>query len=598
MQTLKKILFILNPIERNQGFLLLAMVSMTALFDLAGIASILPFVTVLINPEIIETNIYFVKIFEITKIFGVKNIDHFLFVLGVLVFLILILGIAFKALTNYAKIRYVKMRETSIGKILLKGYLKHPYEWFLNRNSADLGKAILSESGIVAGDVLSPIFDLFGSILTVIFIVILLLLVDYKITLITGLFFFIIYGFIIKFTKNFLKQIGNENVKNNELRFLSINEAFGASKEIKIGGLEQVYVKRFSKSAEKYSRNKVSSAVVSTLPRFALEAITFGGAVLIILYLMSQKGGFSNALPVISLFIFASYRLMPAIQNIYVTLATITFASPSLNFLYQDIKNSRSLKVNKNNEDIFHLKNSISLENIIYNYPNTSSSALNNISFNIKSKSTIGIVGPTGCGKTTLVDTILGLLEPQKGNLKIDEKLITNENLKSWQSCIGYVPQNIYLADDTLASNIAFGVNPDQIDQETVEKSSKIANLHDFVINELPKKYQTIIGERGTRLSGGQRQRIGIARALYNKPKLLILDEATSALDNQTEQYVMDAINNLRNNMTIILIAHRLNTVKKCENIILLEKGKIKTQGSYDELVKVDRNFQITANVV
>lgn len=598
MQLLKKIFYILSSKEQKNGILLFIMVVVMALFDLAGIASILPFVTVLTNPEIVETNVYLIKIFEITKIFGVNNINQFLFTLGVLVFLILIIGIAFRALTNYAKIRYVKMRETSIGKILLKGYLKQPYEWFLNRNSADLEKAILSEAGIVAGDIISPLIDLFASIIIVILIVILLLLVDFKLALLTGLLFFVAYGLIVKFTQNFLKKIGNENVKNNELRFLSVNEAFGASKEIKVGGLEKIYIKRFSKSAEKFSRNKVSSAVVAALPRFALEAITFGGAMLLILYLMLQKGSFSNALPVISLYIFAGYRLMPAIQNTYVAFSTITFAGPSLNFLYEDIKNFRSLDDKKRNKDFLSLKKSIILKNINYNYPNTTNLALNNICFNIKSNTTVGIVGPTGCGKTTLVDIILGLLKPQKGTLEVDGNIVTDENLRGWQNCIGYVPQNIFLSDDTLAANIAFGVNPNDTNQSLIESCAKIANLHDFVINELPKKYQTIIGEKGIRLSGGQRQRIGIARALYNKPQLLILDEATSALDNQTEQYVMDAINNLKQKITIILIAHRLNTVKKCDNIILLEKGQIKTQGSFAELVKIDRNFQITANIV
>ena len=206
MQILKKVFFILSSEERKHGVLLFIMLVVMALFDLAGIASILPFVAVLTNPEIIETNLYLGKIYEITKIFGVDNINQFLFALGCFVFLILIMGIAFKALTNYAKIRYVKMRETSIGKILLNGYLKQPYEWFLNRNSADLGKAILSEAGIVAGDLISPLIDLFASIMIVILIVILLLIVDFKLALSTGLLFFIAYGLIVKFTQNFLKK--------------------------------------------------------------------------------------------------------------------------------------------------------------------------------------------------------------------------------------------------------------------------------------------------------------------------------------------------------------------------------------------------------
>lgn len=596
MHTLKKILFILNPKEKKQAFLLFLMILIMALLDLIGIASILPFMTVLTNPSMIETNIFLNKSFEISKIFGVENNKQFLFALGIFVFLTLMIGIAFKALTTYAQVRFTKMREYSISKVLVECYLKQPYSWFLNRNSAELGKSVLSEAGAVAGDGIKPFIDLLATGVVVIAIITLLLLIDIKLALTIGLTFSIAYGLVFKFTSNYLNRIGKERLKNNELRFMSISEAFGASKEIKVGGLEQIYIKRFSKSAYKFSKNQSSAAVIAALPRFAFEAIAFGGVMLLILYLMWQKGSFGNALPIISLYIFAGYRLMPALQQMYISLSAITFVGPSLNLLYEDIKNLRSLDSQEKNQDTLPLYNSISLKNISYHYPKSSIPALNNITLSIKAKTSIGLAGPTGCGKTSLVDTVLGLLEPQKGTLEIDGKAITKSNLRAWQRSIGYVPQNIFLSDDTLAANIAFGVNPDDIDNEEVEKASKTANLHDFVINDLPQQYQTTIGERGVRLSGGQRQRIGIARALYHKPQLLILDEATSALDNQTEQAVMDAINNLTKDITIILIAHRLNTIKKCDKIILLEKGKIKHQGSFNELVKVDKNFQISAN--
>ena len=220
---------------------------------------------------------------------------------------------------------------------------------------------------------------------------------------------------------------------------------------------------------------------------------------------------------------------------------------------------------------------------------------LNNVSFNVKKGETFGIVGRNGSGKTTTVDIILGLLEVQNGSLEIDGEEITKVNSRNWQKSIGYVPQNIYLSDDTIMANIAFGVNSEDINLETIEKVSRIAKLHDFVINELPNKYQTKIGERGVRLSGGQRQRIGIARALYHSPQVLILDEATSALDNITEKAVMDSINNFQKHMTIVLIAHRLSTVKKCDKIYVLEKGEIKNEGTFDYLSKLDENFLINA---
>ena len=596
MQKIKKILYILSPKERKQAALLFVMILIMALLDMAGIASILPFIAVLTNSEVIETNVFLKEVFEMSKNFGVENIDEFLFALGIVVFFILIIGIAFKALTTYATVRFSKMREYSISKLLVESYLKQPYSWFLNRNSADLGKTVLSEAGAVAGDGVKPFIDLLASSALVIAVITLLLLIDVKLALTIGFIFCISYWLIFKLTRSYLKRIGKEKVKENKLRFLSINEAFGASKEIKVGGLEKIYIKRFSQSAEKFSKNQSSAAIVAALPRFALEAIAFGGAMLLILYLMLEKGSFENALPIISLYIFAGYRLMPAIQNIYVALTSITFVGPSLNLLYEDVKNLRSLDIKEVNQNSFPLDKSITLKNINYNYPKASISALHDINLNIKAKTSVGLAGPTGCGKTSLVDTILGLLEPQKGILEVDGKPIIKQNIRAWQRSIGYVPQNIFLSDDTITSNIAFGVNSNNIDQDAVEKSSKIAKLHNFVINELPNKYQTIIGERGVRLSGGQRQRIGIARALYHNPKLLILDEATSALDTQTEQAIMDEINDLRQDITIILIAHRLNTLKKCDNIILLEKGKIKKQGTFEELAKVDKNFQMITN--
>ena len=299
--------------------------------------------------------------------------------------------------------------------------------------------------------------------------------------------------------------------------------------------------------------------------------------------MMTQSGSFGAALPILSLYVFAGYRLMPAIQQIYSSLTQLAFIGPSLEKLHEDFK---SLKTFNKNEDQGTLlfKKSIILKNIHYNYPNSSRTVLNDINLSIPFKSTVGFVGTTGSGKTTTVDVILGLLQTNKGTLEVDGQIITKKNIRAWQRIIGYVPQHIYLIDDTISANISFGVKPEDVSQEAVEIASKIANLHDFVMDELTNQYQTKIGERGVRLSGGQIQRIGIARALYHNPKVLVLDEATSALDNKTEQAVVEAINNLSKKITIILIAHRLNTLKNCDIIFKLEKGKLVDQGPYNEI--------------
>ena len=299
---------------------------------------------------------------------------------------------------------------------------------------------------------------------------------------------------------------------------------------------------------------------------------------------MTQTGNFSDVLPILSLFVFAGYRLMPALQKIYASIATLTYIGPSLDKLYADIKTLKKTDQHQY-QNTLSINKSITLKNIHFNYPNTTRTALKNINISIPVKSTVALVGATGSGKTTIVDIILGLLEAQKGNLEVDGQIITKQNLRAWQQSIGYVPQNIFLADDTIAANIALGVETKDINQLALEKASKIANLHEFVVNELPNKYQTSVGERGVRLSGGQRQRIGIARALYHDPQVLILDEATSALDNQTEKAVMDAVNNIKKDITIILIAHRLNTVKNCDIIFKIDKGQLISEGTYKDLI-------------
>ena len=594
MQTFKKLLFFLTPNERKHAGFLLIMILTMALLDTIGVASILPLIAVLSNPNIIETNIILNKMFQISAAFGVENNKQFLFVLGLLVFVILITSLAFKAFTTYLQVRFIEMRQYTVAKNLIEKYLHQPYSWFLNRNSADLGKTILSEVNQVIAGGLGPFLELIARGTIVLLLTTLLIIIDTKLALIVGISLSIAYWLIFNFTRGYLNRVGGERLKNNKLRFMSISEAFGAAKEVKVSGLEQVYIKRFSDPAQSFATINSSVSIISSLPRYFLEAIAFGGILIIILYLMSQTGNFNNVLPIISLYVFAGYRLMPALQQVYASFTQIVFIGPSVDRLYDDIKNLEPLYSNED-KSILSLKKTITLNNVFYNYPNASRTTLKNVNLKISAKTKIGLVGATGSGKTTTVDIILGLLQAQKGTLEVDGQVITRKNSRAWQRCVGYVPQHIFLSDDTVAANIAFGVDPKNIDQIAVEKASKIANLHEFVIDELSQQYQTTIGERGIRLSGGQRQRIGIARALYHNPQVLILDEATSSLDNETEKAVMDAVNNLNKDITVILIAHRLNTVKNCDIIFKLDKGKVIDQGTFDEIINVKNNSIITS---
>ena len=324
--------------------------------------------------------------------------------------------------------------------------------------------------------------------------------------------------------------------------------------------------------------------LIGQLPRFILEGIAIVAFLLMIFFSASQKN-LIEILPFLAVYFLAGYRLMPALQNIYLSISQLRFAGPTINALHSDIQNFQKIKINETNEKL-SFNQSIILNKIYYSYPNDASRViLKNINLTIKVNSTVGFIGVTGSGKTTLIDLILGLLQPQSGSIEVDGIIIDQNNIKRWQNLIGYVPQNIYLSDDSVAANIAFGVEKKDINHAQVVNVAKLANVHEFVINNLKNQYSTNIGERGVRLSGGERQRIGIARALYHTPSLLILDEATSALDNITEKIVMDTINNISKSITILIIAHRLSTVKNCDKIFVLKSGVLLASGSHDWLI-------------
>jgi len=585
MKIFKKILFFLSPQEKQKANLILILILIMALTDMIGVASIMPFMAVLTNPGIIETNSALNKLFDLLNIFGVNAINEFIFVLGILVFVLLIFSLSLKAITSYFQYRFIMMRDYSIGKRLIETYLRQPYSWFLDKNSAELGKSILSEAALIAQQGIGPLMNLIAQGAVTFALIILLILVDFKLTLIISLVIGGAFFSIAYFFTKFINRIGKERFITNQQRFKIVNEAFGAFKEAKLGGLEDFFIKKYSHNAFKNAKHQASMSILGELPRFFIEAVAFGGMLLLVLYIISQNGIFVDAIPLISVYAFAGYRLIPSIQKVYNAINSLKFADTAITNLYLDLKNLNTSEINVD-QKILQFNKSITLNNISYCYPNSSRFSLKDVKITIPVRKTIGIIGATGSGKTTIVDVILGLLDAQKGTLEIDNNIISKKNIKNFQRLIGYVPQNIFLTDDTIASNIAFGVDPKNIASQSIERSSKIANLHDFVINELPEQYKTVIGERGIRLSGGQRQRIGIARALYHDPKILILDEATSALDNNTEEVVMEAINKLSKNITIILIAHRLNTVKNCDIIFKFDKGQLVDQGSFNELFK------------
>lgn len=566
----------------------MVMILFMAIFDTMGIVSIMPFIAVLSNPDIVETNRYLSWIYDA---FNFSSVSDFNFALGVAVFVFLVFSLAFKALTTFVHLRFTMMREFTIGSRLMVGYLHQPYKFFLKNNSADLGKTILSEVSIVIGNGFLPFITLISYGVVSLFLLTVLLVVDYVLAIFIGGTLACSYFITFRIVNKYTRSIGEKRVKANELKYTSIAEAFGAAKEIKVGGLENIYAERFASPAKDLATFTASASIVGQLPRYILEAIAFGGMIVVILYLIFQKGSFDHALPIIVLYALAGYRLLPALQQVYASLTQLSFAGPAINSLHDSYK-ALDFELNNTPSNPITFNKEIRFEDICFSYEDATRSAVSGINLSIKKNTIVGLVGATGSGKTTFVDLVLGLLEPQRGCIFVDGVPLDQSRMNTWRTLFGYVPQQIYLSDDSLEANIALGVHADELDKSAVLRAAKIANLHDFVANELPQAYETIIGERGVRLSGGQRQRIGIARALYHNPKILILDEATSALDNLTERFVMDSIEKLNQEVTIILIAHRLSTVQKCDKIFLFDKGLLLGEGRYDELLSSNNLFK------
>ena len=583
----KKLWSLLSKAEKKQTLVLLVMILVMSLLDVAGVASILPFITILGSPELVETNPVLSWAYNY---FGFNARSEFFFFLGGLVFVTLIISLAWKTVTQYKLLSFVFMREHSIGVRMFEGYLNQPYSWFLDRNSSELGKNLLSELRELLSKMLLPAINVISQGTVSLLMLIMLLIVDFKLSLIVAAVLGLFYGTIYKAISKLLTRMGSMRYESNRERFKVATESLFAIKEVKIGGVEDLYIKRFNSSAKEFAKNEAQLKTITALPRYALEAIAFGGMVLILLSVLDDKNGVSQILPTVALYAFAGYRLLPAMQALYSNLTSLRFSETIINELYKEIESLENVDKKKDKEDVSFL-DKITLNNVSFNYPGTDRSILSNLSLTIPVNNMVGFVGLTGSGKTTLVDIILGLLEPQKGSLIVDGTEINSKNIINWQRKLGYVPQQISLIDASLAENIAFGIKKDEINMDTVQKVSRIANLHDFVNNNLKDGYNTAIGERGVKLSGGQRQRVGLARAIYHNPSVLVLDEATSALDNTTERFVMNSIKKLGQEITIIIIAHRLSTIRDCDVIYHLDKGNIVSKGTYEDLLDTDKKF-------
>jgi ABC-type multidrug transport system fused ATPase/permease subunit len=367
------------------------------------------------------------------------------------------------------------------------------------------------------------------------------------------------------------------------LRHKICAEAMQGVKDYKLRGTEPNIINRYSEITQKIAKTRALADAIIHLPYFALEALAFSAILLIIVYLLLTHHRITDTIPLLGIYVFACYRFLPALQQIFLSIASIRMRSEAVNNLVNELKHYRDFSP-RDGEKKLALQHELVLRNVSFNYPDSTKPTIQQISINVPANKTIGLIGNSGAGKTTTADLILGLLIPSQGEITIDGIPLTEKNITEWQNNIGYVAQNFYLLDDTIAANIALGLQGAEINMQKVISAAKLANIHHYIMQELCDQYATIIGERGIRLSGGQRQRIAIARALYHNPDVLILDEATSALDNETENVILEAIQQLLHQKTIILIAHRLTTIKVCEEVFLFNNGRVVDRGSYEYL--------------
>ena len=566
------------------------------LFEVVGVSSVVPFIAVVTSPELIHENIYLNTLYSF---FGFQSEVNFIVFLGICIISILLLSNSYQAFMTSTITYFSNMQCYRLQVRLLENYLMQRYSFFLTKNTSDLGKNIINEVERATNGFVMPLLLVISKAIITLFLFLLLFFVNPLMAITVTIVLGGAYWIIFKLVRKRLQAIGEATTKEHFTFLKSINETLSAIKDIKLHSSEGEFVKRFKIPSKKLSNYNAQKTIITSLPRYLIEVIAFGGIVGITISLISTNtlGSANTIMPVLTLYVMAGYRLMPALQQIYSGFATIKFNRPAFETLVRDFSSSTIEKAQQIKHAEIPFKDKLEINQLSFSYENSDVKVLDNANLTILHNSTVGIVGLTGSGKTTLIDLILGLITPESGVISLDGVEINEQNISVWQKNIGYVPQSIYLTDDTIEANIAFAKSRDEINIDKAIKAAKMANLHEF-IKSLPDQYKSFVGERGVRLSGGQRQRIAIARALYNDPKVLVLDEATSALDGTTEDAIMDAIQNLSHKKTIIMIAHRLSTVKECDMIHFMGNGKIIDSGTYQHLIVHNEEFKKMARIL
>jgi ATP-binding cassette subfamily C protein len=562
-------------------------------FEVLGIGLILPFIGVLSNPQVIHEND---KLQWLYALLGVRSVEQFLVVASIALLVLYVLKNAYLAVLGYLQYRFVFNKQAALSSRLFQSYLQVPYSFHLQRNSSELLKNFATEiSGLFTG-VLTPLFLLISEGFVLALIVVLLFSLEPLVTLGTLLVLgaaTMIFHFFLRST---LKASSQKRALHSGMRLKWVNQGLGSLKEIKILGREDFFMRAFEHSSDEYAKASRIFSTVNQLPRLFIETVAISGVLMVVIIILLREMDLRQAIPLLALFAVAALRLMPSITRMFSAVASIRFYLPTVEAVYRDLQlvsgaskePPSSVPAERVGKPRF--AGEIALREVSFSYPDSPGAAVKDVSLAIPKGSSVAFVGHSGAGKSTLVDLILGLFAPQKGRILVDGNDIQTMR-KSWQRCIGFVPQTIYLLDDSIRRNIAFGVEDGLIDDVKVMNAVRRAQLEKLV-ESLPHGLDTVTGERGVRLSGGERQRIGIARALYHEPEVLVLDEATSSLDSATENEITETLNRLGGEKTLIFIAHRLSTVKSCDRLFFMQNGTIVDSGTYDELIQNNAEFR------
>jgi ATP-binding cassette, subfamily B, bacterial PglK len=562
------------PYGQLKLFGVLAMIFFNGLLQLVGVTSVFPFFALAADPDRIRISKYGMVFLSFLP---PLSDNHLLAVAGIFSIVMLVVASLGSMLSEWLRIRYAYGFAHWLRGSLLTSYASRPYSYFLKRNSTALYQRVLDILTFTQGVLLS-LGEILSRIVLVALLVLTVFLVQPMIALgavvLLGGFYFCVFLWLRPRTRDV----------SSKLQFLyteyakQANQFLHGVKTVMVYGKSEYFIDKSLGYSQQLGKYQSKVPVYSNAPRYLIEPLAFGGLVAIVVVLALNGRGFSDILPNLSVMALAGYRLLPALQSLYVGFVNISANNYTLTQLEEEISGIEAeaespATQKEEGHDRLGFAHEIQISNLSFGYPGSDTLILNDFNLSIRKNESIGIAGASGSGKSTLVDILLGLHNPVAGSILVDGEKLTLRNMDSWRSLIGYVPQDIYLMDETIAENIAFGIDPTAFDHQLLRAAADGAQILEFIEKELPEGFQTIVGERGVRLSGGQRQRIGLARALYHKPQILILDEATSALDHETEAAVMETIHKLQGSMTMITIAHRLSTLDRCDRIIQLQKS-------------------------